>query len=260
MGRVSRDARLLFVLMWTLADDSGRLRGNSRMLASLLFPYDDDAPKLISDWLEELEQQKSVIRYEADDGCTYAQIVAWEKHQKIDKPSKSRIPEPDSRILAKALERSAKPRECSSGDQGPRTKDQDQGSRTKDRDQGSYISSADRGHSARYPDAFERFWEKYPPGRKNKKAEAFRRWKAALKSPGVTPELLTQRAADYACSPQGQSEFVRMPSTWLSGGCWDDDPESWQVIGSETVAQRRERATQDAGQRFVEQFAGDEAG
>ena len=43
MGRVSRDARLCFVMLWTIADDSGRLRGNSRMLASLLFPYDDDA-------------------------------------------------------------------------------------------------------------------------------------------------------------------------------------------------------------------------
>ena len=41
MGNVSRDARLTFVQLFTLADDEGRLRGNSRMLASLLFPYDD---------------------------------------------------------------------------------------------------------------------------------------------------------------------------------------------------------------------------
>jgi hypothetical protein len=43
MGRISRDARLLFVQLWCICDDHGRTRAASRMLASLLFPYDDDA-------------------------------------------------------------------------------------------------------------------------------------------------------------------------------------------------------------------------
>ena len=29
MGRVSRDARLTFILLWTMADDAGRLRSCS---------------------------------------------------------------------------------------------------------------------------------------------------------------------------------------------------------------------------------------
>ena len=91
MGRVSRDARLLFVQMWTLADDAGRLRGNSRMLASLLFPYDDDAPGLIDQWIVELETENCVVRYVAG-GQTYIQICNWLIHQKIDKPSQSKIP------------------------------------------------------------------------------------------------------------------------------------------------------------------------
>jgi hypothetical protein len=123
MGKVSRDARLCFVQMWTIADDSGRLRGNSRMLASLLFPYDDDAPGLIDCWLLELEQSACIVRYVAE-GSTYIQIANWLSHQKIDKPSPSKIPPPEegSRILANPLERS-------SLDQGSRTKDQgeDQG-------------------------------------------------------------------------------------------------------------------------------------
>jgi len=122
MGRVSRDARLTFIECWTLADDEGRLRGNSRMLASLLFPYDDDAPALIDGWLAELERESCLIRYQVD-GQNYVQICNWLNHQKIDKPSKSKIPAFDesSRILAN-------PRECSSEDQGV---DQgvDQGSR-----------------------------------------------------------------------------------------------------------------------------------
>ena len=40
VGRLSRDARLLFILLWTLVDDSGRTRGGYQLLASLLYPYD----------------------------------------------------------------------------------------------------------------------------------------------------------------------------------------------------------------------------
>lgn len=92
MGNVSRDARLAFILMWTIADDSGRLRGNSRMLASLLFPYDDDASKKIGSWINELHDQKCIIRYRAE-GAEYIQIQKWLEHQRIDKPSTSKIPQ-----------------------------------------------------------------------------------------------------------------------------------------------------------------------
>lgn len=101
MGKVSREARLLFILMWTLADDEGRLRGNSRMLASLLFPYDDDAPGLIDMWIAELVVEQCIVVYEVG-AATYVQICNWLIHQKIDKPSKSKIPPfgESSRVLA----------------------------------------------------------------------------------------------------------------------------------------------------------------
>jgi len=124
MGNVSRDARLTFIQLWTIADDEGRLRGNSRMLASLLFPYDDDAPGLIDGWLSELEREGCVVRYKVG-AQSYIQLCNWLIHQKIDKPSKSKIPPFDesSRILSK-------PREVSSEegikDQGEEGKGQDQ--------------------------------------------------------------------------------------------------------------------------------------
>ena len=103
MGRISRDARLTFVLLWTIADDSGRLRGNSRMLASLLFPYDDDAKDNILIWLLELQQEGCIVQYEHE-GNHYLQICNWLNHQRIDKPSPSKIPEfqESSRILHEA--------------------------------------------------------------------------------------------------------------------------------------------------------------
>lgn len=91
MGKVSRDARLLFIMLWTIADDAGRARGNSRVLASLLYPYDDDARALLPGWLDELEDTGSIRRYIVD-GSTYLEICNWLKHQKIDKPSGPKCP------------------------------------------------------------------------------------------------------------------------------------------------------------------------
>lgn len=115
MGRVSREARLCFILLWTIADDSGRLRGNSRMLASLLYPYDDDSKTMMPVWLSELESEGCIGCYKVESD-SYVEILNWKKHQKIDKPSQSKIPPFDesSRILAN-------PREVSSEDQGSRT-------------------------------------------------------------------------------------------------------------------------------------------
>jgi uncharacterized phage protein (TIGR02220 family) len=128
MGRVSRDARLTFIQLWTIADDEGRLRGNSRMLASLLFPYDDDAKDLIDGWLGELEVEGCLVRYKVKSD-SYIQIANWLIHQKIDKPSRSKIPAFDEspRIPAN-------PREVSSEDQGSK----DQGSKDlRIKDQGA---------------------------------------------------------------------------------------------------------------------------
>lgn len=115
MGRVSRDARLTFVELWPQCDDAGRIRANSRMLASVLFPYDEDAPKLIDGWLSELEKEGCLVRYSvgSDD---YIQISHWD-HQKIDHPQPSKLPPaPEKKAKKTKLsvrEQSSKPREPS---------------------------------------------------------------------------------------------------------------------------------------------------
>lgn len=109
MGRVSRDARLLFVNLWTICDDHGRTRAHSRMLASLLFPYDEDAGTGVPVWLAELEKEGCIRRYEVD-GAQYLQVMQWTKHQKIDRPSKPQFPGIDEA----PREESREPRERSS--------------------------------------------------------------------------------------------------------------------------------------------------
>jgi hypothetical protein len=122
IGRLTREARYCFIMLWTQADDAGRLRGHSRMLASLLFPYDDDAGGLIDGWLSELERHGRIRRYQVD-GNDYIEITNWLEHQKIDKPSPSKLP-----AFSEASRTVAKPREPSSGD---RDQGRDQGAEGK---------------------------------------------------------------------------------------------------------------------------------
>jgi hypothetical protein len=93
MGNVSRDARLCFVFLWTLVDDSGRFHADPRILAGQLYPYDADALELLPNWLAELEREGCIARYEVG-GVPYLRIVNWLKHQKIDHPSKPVFPDP----------------------------------------------------------------------------------------------------------------------------------------------------------------------
>lgn len=106
-GRLSRDARLLFIALISFADDEGRFRASSRGLASALFPFDEDARGLIDAWLAELEAAGKIRRWIVD-GDTYGDIPKYSEHQKIDRPSKSRLPAfvESSRVLANAREAS----------------------------------------------------------------------------------------------------------------------------------------------------------
>lgn len=185
VGRLSRDARLLFVQLWTISDDAGRLRGASRMLASLLYPYDDDAPALMDGWLTELEAKDCIRRYEVE-GSQYIEIVNWLKHQKIDRPSESRLPS--------YREGSTKPREKS------RASDADLGPRTKDKD---HAPEADAS-------AFDR---------KSEEADLFRRGKEILgrQSGGLIANLLKAKdsqvplaraAIEMAATKQDPREYV----------------------------------------------------
>ncbi len=191
MGRVSRDARLLFIQLWTLADDSGRLRGNSRMLASLLFPYDDDAKDMIPGWMQELESVGCIDCYKVD-GDSYVQIRNWLNHQKIDKPSKSKMPAFDesSRILAN-------PRECSSEDQG-----RDQGV-----DQGVDLELSPPAE----PTSKQRATRKAPADFAI--TDAMRQW-AAAECPEVDLKFETARFIDHTFAAS-RSDWVATWRNWI---------------------------------------------
>ena len=206
MGRVSREARLCFVLMWTLADDEGRLRGDSRMLASLLFPYDDDAKDHIEGWLSALESEDCIKRYQVHRD-SYIEICNWLMHQKIDKPSKSKIPQ-----FANPREPSPKPRERSSED-------------LRIKDQGREWIKEGTVTRARAHPVWEGIRESYPAGiyREVSWLNAERKfWQ--LVDQGIDPVDLSQAVADYLRQQQAKNgigtQFVLSPEKFFDGDRW----------------------------------------
>jgi hypothetical protein len=92
---VSRDARLLYVGLWNLADEHARLRGDPRFVKGQLFAYDDDlTPKAIEALLDELADAGKVQRYQSG-SSTYLFLPNLAKHQRLEAAKvESRLPAP----------------------------------------------------------------------------------------------------------------------------------------------------------------------
>lgn len=93
IGRVSRDARLLFVGLITLADDDGRFRSLPTQVLGHVFPYDLDAPKKLERWMRELTDEGLVVIYEIG-GVQYGLLPQFGRHQRISHYKESLIPPP----------------------------------------------------------------------------------------------------------------------------------------------------------------------
>jgi hypothetical protein len=86
-------ARLLFIGLWNLADDEGRFKSDPRILKGFIFPVDDTTTvKAIAGALRELSGSTLVVLREID-GEQYGCCPNFRKHQVINKPSKSKLPE-----------------------------------------------------------------------------------------------------------------------------------------------------------------------
>lgn len=96
IGSLSRDARLLFIATWNLADDTGVLRWSAPYLKASVFMYDDDLDVLrVGDLMEELAKNELVRRFTVEKtGQVLAQVVNFTKHQVINRPQPTKFPRP----------------------------------------------------------------------------------------------------------------------------------------------------------------------
>jgi HNH endonuclease len=96
VGTLSRDARLLFIGTWNLADDEGLLRWTPAYIKASLFMYDDELKEArVARLMGELASRGLVFPYH---GGTAKQqlacIVNFHKHQRINRPQPGKLPPP----------------------------------------------------------------------------------------------------------------------------------------------------------------------
>lgn len=91
------DARLtlFFVGLWQVADDSGRLRLDPRLLRADLDPFDTKfgGTRGVGELLDQLVGLGRILPYQVG-GDRFGLVANFARHQVINKPSKSRLPAP----------------------------------------------------------------------------------------------------------------------------------------------------------------------
>lgn len=96
-----RDARLLFICCWNLADDEGLLRWTPEYLKAEAFRYDTDVSvKKMAALMAELVEGRFVFTYKAGRSQqALGYIVKFRKHQKINRPQPAKLPPPSIQNL-----------------------------------------------------------------------------------------------------------------------------------------------------------------
>jgi len=95
---LSRDARLFFIGLITIADDDGRFKANCSLLRSKIFPLDEEVTtKDVAKLLEETVNAGLISTYKIEEE-TFGVHPNWEKYQTLraDRKKDSSIPPPPS--------------------------------------------------------------------------------------------------------------------------------------------------------------------
>lgn len=263
LAEVSVHARWTFAGLWTYVDDEGRGKADPRLIKGQLWPLDDDvASKDVAGYLDELEAEGMVCRYEVD-GRLYLHVVHWHEHQSINKATDSKLPtcprhdhstdpagtpnglgEGDSGSTTGGLLESYR------GEQGTGSKEVEQGSGTgtpaPDTSGALVLVTAD---AVTLPEpTFDDFWALYP--KKRNRADALKAWPKAIKK--VPASVIVDAARRLREDPNlPDLGFIPDGSTWLNGERWTNGPypprRDRQPAQRESTTDARVRAALEAG-------------
>lgn len=83
----------LFVSLWLVADDYGNVRGEPAYLLAQTLWASEETRDSVLDALKALVRDGLVAPYIVR-GQSYLHVTGWDRHQKVDKPGKPRMPGP----------------------------------------------------------------------------------------------------------------------------------------------------------------------
>lgn len=234
IGDVSRDARLTFIGLWNIADDSGRVEAVPTRLLAELFPYDYElSTKDVCVWITELSAQGLIDIYHKGRRA-YLSIRSWSEHQRIDRPSNPRCPDPEDCTILEELPENPQT-ELAEPSHDPR-----EGVASPSRDPSARnVGALDRRNVGTEEDVssedddiddlFEQFWTSYPRGRSGKpggggaKKPALQKWRRLTDDERSECLAAVDNYRAYVEADDGP--YAAHVTTWLNEERW----EQWQT-------------------------------
>lgn len=243
---LSLRARLTFIGLWTHVDDEGRCIADPRLIKAALWPLDDVSSEDVMSDLGELIESSLITQYVVGNR-RYLVVNGWREHQKINRPTKSKFPAPDSpdsmpvdpadyaptSTSSESPTAHAQLSESSSPAHWGKGKEQGTGNRErKDICSPAPPSSVSESPSLipepprkpkpgsdEDPD-WLKFWATYP--KKTAKEGARKSWAKALRIADAADIIAGSER--YRDDPNRSPQYTKDPTTWLNNGCWDDEP------------------------------------
>lgn len=221
------EQRLTFIGLWTHSDDEGRCVDDARLIKAALWPLDDRTASDVEGDLKALTESSLILRYSLNQK-RYLAVRGWSEHQKINRPTPSRLPPPSAgQILGP---------NC--GDEDSRTPhgelSEDSPWERKGKEQGKEQGKEGKAAAPSPPAAastpsdpgpdFDEFWSCYP--RKAGKSEAAKAWLKAIKD-GADAALVVaalKTHAEYHRVVKTEQQFIPHASTWLNQKRYEDEP------------------------------------
>jgi hypothetical protein len=95
VAKMTRDERLMFVGLITIADDEGRLNASPAALQGALYPNDTTTtPRAVRKWRDGLVAKLANVQLYEHQGVEYISLRRWERYQKPSHPTPSKLPKP----------------------------------------------------------------------------------------------------------------------------------------------------------------------
>lgn len=93
-GRLAHDEQVLFIGLFSIADDEGRTNADPAYLRGELFTYKDYTVKRVKAIRDRVVQKCEHIHLYKPNGLEYIALLKWSYYQKPKYPSPSKIPPP----------------------------------------------------------------------------------------------------------------------------------------------------------------------
>ena len=234
-GKLSDAGRLLFIGIFSQADDDGRLKASPDFLMANIFPYDKDKTEENIHQLRDQCAKLGLIRIYTNGNEEYLDIPGWLEHQQIrkDRYQASKLPSfEESQELVNHL---------ATNDNRLATNDIPNIIKSSLVKSKPPIIPLKKGEEAvkEKTSRFDLFWEAYP--KKRNKGQAERAFKKAAPDEQLMAVILSaiERAKKSAQWLKDNGQYIPYPATWLNARGWEDEFEEDQKGGAGGVEAKR---------------------